>query len=122
MLHVWCSVLQCIAVCCSVLQCVAVAIEILHLALFGKCVVQCIAVRCSVLQCIAVYCSVVQKVHVGATILRRIPSSASKVSNLAHRLVYNNSISLQYSHLQQIRWHRILRVFLKLANKPEFCP
>jgi len=121
MLHVWCSVLQCIAVCCSVLQCVAVAIEILHLALFGKCVVQCIAVRCSVLQCIAVYCSVVQKVHVGATILRRTPSSASKVSNLAHRLVCNNSISLQYSHLQ-IRWHRILRVFLKLANKPEFCP
>jgi len=33
-MDVWCSVLQCVAVCCSVLQCVAVC--------------------CSVLQCVAV--------------------------------------------------------------------
>jgi len=72
---VWCSVLQCVAVCnvvsdpevhhvrgsatfCSthvlrytyVLQCVAVC----------GCVLQCVAVCCSVLQCVAVCCSVLQ--------------------------------------------------------------
>ena len=38
---VFCSVLQCVAVCCSVLQCVAVCCSVL----------QCVAVCCSVLQC-----------------------------------------------------------------------
>jgi len=41
---VYCSVLQCAAVCCSVLQCVAVCCSEL----------QCVAVCCSVLQCAAV--------------------------------------------------------------------
>ena len=39
--EVFCSVLQCVAVCCSVLQCVAVCCSVL----------QCVAVCCSVLQC-----------------------------------------------------------------------
>jgi len=55
---VYCSVLQCVAVCCSVLQCVAVCCSVL----------QCVAVCCSVLQCDAVYCSVLQCVAVCCTI------------------------------------------------------
>jgi len=50
---VCCSVVQCIAACrlyCSLLQCVAVCCSVL----------QCIAVYCSVLQCVAVCCSVLQ--------------------------------------------------------------
>jgi len=51
---VWCSVVQCGAVCCSVLQCGAVWCS----------VVQCGAVCCSVLQCVAACCSVLQCVAV----------------------------------------------------------
>jgi len=51
----WCSVVQCGALCCSVLY------NMLHNVL-RSCgsVVQCVAVCCSVLQCVAVWCSVVQ--------------------------------------------------------------
>ena len=47
----WTALLQCVAVCCSVLQCVAVWCSVLHL----DCSV---AVCCSVLQFVAVWCSV----------------------------------------------------------------
>ena len=75
LLHLCCSVLQCVAVCCSVSQCVAVCCSVL----------QCVAVCCSVhtsalsifclsytyftvcckcvLQCVAVCCSVLQWIH-----------------------------------------------------------
>ena len=46
----YCSVLQCVAVCCSVFQCVAVCCSVL----------QCVAVRCIVLQFVAVFCSELQ--------------------------------------------------------------
>jgi len=79
---VWCSVVQCVAVCCSVLQCVAVWCSVLQCVCtsrrtchdsficdicdrsvflpVGVCcsVVQCVAVWYSVLQCVAVWCSV----------------------------------------------------------------
>jgi len=60
-LFLWCSVLQCVAVCCSVLQCVAVCCGVLH-HIVGCCsVVQRVAVCCcSVLQCVAQLCSVLQ--------------------------------------------------------------
>jgi len=45
---VYCSELQCVALCGSVLQCVAVCYSVL----------QCVAVCCSVLQCVTVCCSV----------------------------------------------------------------
>ena len=48
----YCSVLQCVAVCCSVLQCV----------------LQCVAVCCSVLQRIAVCCSMLQCVAAVAVV------------------------------------------------------
>jgi len=66
--YVWCSVLQCVAVCCSVLQCVAVWLlrweqdeEERKIDDTGTCgavwcsVLQCGAVCCSVLQCVAVW-------------------------------------------------------------------
>ena len=43
----WCSVLQCVALCGSVWQCVAVCCSELH----------CVAVFCKVMQCVAVCCS-----------------------------------------------------------------
>jgi len=73
---VFCSVLQCVAVCwwcrmcsiqvssvcCSVLQCVAVCCSVLQCVDGVECVRyqyrQCVAVCCSVLQCVAVCCSV----------------------------------------------------------------
>jgi len=71
---VYCSVVQCVAVCCRVLQCVvtqvsdvvlrcvAVCCSMLHcvvahvslLATWCCCVLQCFAACCSVLQCVAV--------------------------------------------------------------------
>jgi len=42
----FCSMLQCVAVCCGVLRCVAVCCSVL----------QCVAVCCSVLQCVVVVC------------------------------------------------------------------
>ena len=41
----YCSGLQCVAVCCSVLQCVAVCCSVL----------QCVVMCCNVLQCVVVY-------------------------------------------------------------------
>jgi len=55
---VFCSVLQCVAVCCSVLQCIAVCCSVLQCVAVCCSMSQCVAVRCSVLQCIAVCCSV----------------------------------------------------------------
>jgi len=57
---VYCSVLQCVAVCCSVLQCAAVCCSVLQCVAVYCSVLQCAAVCCSVLQCAAVYCSVFQ--------------------------------------------------------------
>ena len=72
--HVYCSVLQCVAVCCSVLQCIAESCNVLQFVVSGRCVavhaiasargkvccsvLQCVAVCCSVLQCVAMYYSV----------------------------------------------------------------
>jgi len=58
LLVLWCSVLQCVAVCCSALQCVAVrcsvlqCIAVLYYFRTSCLVVQCVAVCCSVLQCL----------------------------------------------------------------------
>jgi len=59
----YCSVLQCVAVCCSVFQCVAVCCSVLQcVAVAVRCsVLQCVAaccMCCSVLPCVAVCCSV----------------------------------------------------------------
>jgi len=52
--RVYCSVLQCVAVCCSVLQCLEIRARV-------RCsVLQCVAVCCGVLQCVAVCCSVLR--------------------------------------------------------------
>jgi len=61
--EVCCSVLQYVAVWCSVVQCGAVcySLEVLCGALCC-CVFECIAVCCSVLQSVAVCCSVLQRV------------------------------------------------------------
>jgi len=47
---VWCSAMQCGAVCCSVLQCDEVWCSVM----------QCVAQRCSVVQCGAVWCSALE--------------------------------------------------------------
>jgi len=78
---VYCSVLQCVAVCCSVsqgvagccrvLQGVAVCCSVFSLLRFRpeslsvlqcalQCIIVCVAACCSVLQRVAVWCSVVQ--------------------------------------------------------------
>jgi len=62
--YVYCSVLQCVAVCCSVLQCVAVRCSALQCVAVCGSALQCVAVRCSVLQCVAVCCDLVQCVAV----------------------------------------------------------
>jgi len=70
LLHlVWCSVLQCVAVCCSVLQCVAArALTRLpcssHRVPTSPSMLQYVAVCCSMLQYVAVCCSVLQCVAV----------------------------------------------------------
>jgi len=57
---VYCSVLQCVAVCCSVLQCVAVcgtSHRARHDKSCGLFCIRCVAVCCSiVLQCVAGVC------------------------------------------------------------------
>ena len=64
---VYCSVLQCVAVCCCVSQCCR-PICILSV---GYCsMLQCVAVCCSVLQCVAVCCSVLQCVAVCCSVLQ----------------------------------------------------
>jgi len=53
---VYCSVLQCVAVCCSVLQCAAMCCNVPdHISLECR-----VTLCCSVLQCVAVCCSVLQ--------------------------------------------------------------
>ena len=66
LIHIPCTVLQCVAVCCSVLQCVAVCCSVLqcvrdtshthptHIAAVRCGVLQCVAVCCSALWCVAV--------------------------------------------------------------------
>jgi len=68
---VWCSVLQCVAVCCNVLQCEEerdVVVEmygVVYLCGVGCCsVLQSAVVCCSVLQSAVVCCSVMQCVAV----------------------------------------------------------
>jgi len=68
---VWCSMLQCVAVCCSVLQCVAWCCNALQYQDIEDLVArltQCVAACCSVLQCVAVCCSVLQCVAVCGSI------------------------------------------------------
>jgi len=55
---VYCSVLQCVAVCCSVLQCVAVC--------------------CSVLQCVAVCCSVSHRHWIGQSTLMNLKDTKNE--------------------------------------------
>ena len=55
---VFCSVLQCAAMCCSVIQCVAVCCRVLPCVAECCRVLQFVAMCCSVLQCVAVCCSV----------------------------------------------------------------
>jgi len=67
---VWCSVLQCVAMCCNVFQCVVVCCSVLQCdavcwsvmscrpMISCTCVLQCVAVCCNVLQCVAVCWSV----------------------------------------------------------------
>jgi len=57
----WCSVLQCVAVCCSS---VAVVHASAPLGCFLERVPTCVAVCCSVLQCVAVQCRLMQCVRV----------------------------------------------------------
>jgi len=67
---VWCSVVQCVAVCCSVMQCGAVCCSVLQCVAVCCCVVQCCAVSCSVMQCDAVCCiHTSQTKHVSSCIL-----------------------------------------------------
>jgi len=74
----YCSVMQCVAVCCSVLQCVAVCCSVLqcvlclphtHLHVYHNALLHYHdAVCCSVLQCVAVCCSMLHddvRVQVG---------------------------------------------------------
>ena len=61
---VYCSVVQCDAVCYSVLQCGAVCCSVL----------QCVAVCCNVLQCVAVYSNVLQCSWIVRSILRMNPN------------------------------------------------
>jgi len=65
------SVQQCGAVWCSVVQCVAVCRSWCALGTSAGCcsVLQCVAVCCSVLQCVAVCCSVLQCVAVCSSVL-----------------------------------------------------
>jgi len=71
---VWCSVLQCVAVCGSVLQCATVcrcALQCVLALCVAACVAgTCVAVCCSVLQCVAVWCSVLQCVVVCYWLIR----------------------------------------------------
>jgi len=57
---VWCSVVQCGAVCCSVVQCGAVCCSVVQCVAVCCSVVQCGAVWCSVVRCGAVFCGIVQ--------------------------------------------------------------
>jgi len=74
---VWCSVLQCVAVCCSMLQCVAVCCSVL------QCVAVCCSViwicwwieRCSALQCVAGVLRFSTKWYPDATIYCRVMSN-----------------------------------------------
>jgi len=61
---VWCTVLQCGALCCSVVHCVAVWCTVLQCGAVCCSVVHCVAVWCTVVQCGAVCCSVVHCVAV----------------------------------------------------------
>jgi hypothetical protein len=57
---VYCSMIQCVAVCCSVLQCVAVCCRMLQSVAECCSMLQCVAVCRSVLQCVAVCCRTLQ--------------------------------------------------------------
>ena len=85
--EVYCSVLQCVAVCGSVLQCVAVCCNMLQCvaACVTECAVEdahfilCCCVLKSVLQCGAVWCSVLQCVAVCGSVLQCVSSVCCSV-------------------------------------------
>ena len=87
MLHVCCSMLQCLqcvcsafAVCCSVLRCVAV--RSITCTYTHKCVM-CVAVCCSMLQCVAACCSVLQCITVCCSVLQCVACVSPCTQSLA---------------------------------------
>jgi len=89
--RVWCSVLQCVAVCRCVLQAVAVWCSALQrvanvhmrelqhsdMLCVKSSVLQCVAVCCSVFRCVAVCRSVLQCVAVCCSVLQRVAACCS---------------------------------------------
>ena len=92
----FCSVLQCVAMCCSVLQCVAVYCSVL----------QGIVVCCSVLQCVAVCSSVLQRVAVEADDARVIVQIYKwALQNMQHAVTHcNTKHTSSHQNMQSSRW------------------
>ena len=103
---VWCSVLQCVAVCCSVMQKSAhdtrhsLKLTSLQFAL------QCVAVCCSVLQCVSVCCSVLQcvaeigtrQVTFANANFSRLQQSTSHCSTVQHTAAHCNTLQHTATH------------------------
>jgi len=83
MYAVYCSVLQCNAVCGSVLQCVAVCCSVLHYIAVLCSALKCVATCCSVLQCVAVSCSVLHCNAACCSVLQCFAESFSVLQRVA---------------------------------------
>ena len=101
---VYCSVLQCAAMCCRALQCAAMCCSTLQCATvlqrevhFGKdwvchSVLQCVAVCCSVLQCYSVRC-----------FLGRTSNSFREITRFTPRIFKSRYLQI-YTHLICTNW------------------
>ena len=102
---VWCSVMQCVAVCCRV--CVAVRCIVLQRLASCYSMLQCVAVR---LQCVAVCCSVVQFVAVWCSASCTMQHTAPRCNTVccivlqrgAVRCIVMQCVAVRSSVLQRI--------------------
>jgi len=92
----WCSVLQCVAVCCSVLQRVAVCCNMVHRVAACCSVLTCVAVCCNTVQCVVVCCSVLQCVVVCCSVLQRVSTLYT------YTILMHESGLIRISHVAQV--------------------
>ena len=102
---VWCSVLQCVAMCCSVLQCAAVCCSVLQCVIvYCSAAFGCFFLACRTLQCVAVCCSMLQYVAVCCSMLQCVVARCSVLQCVAVCCSVLQCITVYYSVLHYGLW------------------